>query len=58
MALIGAALLILVAAAIYLAGAADVLHGKRSGYSPRVLGWYAMHALAGAVAVWLLLAGR
>lgn len=58
MALVGAALLILVAAAIYVVGAADVLRGKRSGYSPRVLAWYALHVLLGAAAVWLLVAGR
>ena len=58
MALIGAALLILVAVAIYLVGAGDVLRGTRSGYSARVLGWYALHAATGAAAVWLLMEGR
>ncbi len=58
MTLIGAALLILVSVAIALVGAGDVLRGERSGYSPRVLAWYALHAASGATAVWLLMAGR
>lgn len=58
MSLIGAALLILAAVAIAVVGAGGVLSGERSGYSPRVLAWYGLHALAGATAVWLLTAGR